>query len=68
MAILAGPYLGSRSGSAGDTSVSDLTRSGRVAATRTETAPPMELPKRWTGPSARDSTSRTTALAWAATE
>ena len=35
-----------RSGSAGETSVSVRTRSGRRAATRTETAPPIELPTR----------------------
>jgi hypothetical protein len=66
MAIRAGPYLGSRSGSAGETSVSDRTSSGRVAATLTEMAPPSELPNRWTGPpmcSAR----RTTAAAWPST-
>ena len=41
---------GRRSGSAGETSVSVLIRSGRPAAARTATAPPIELPTRWTGP------------------
>jgi hypothetical protein len=45
-AIRVGPTRGRRSGRAGEINVSDLTRSGRRAATRVTMAPPSELPNR----------------------
>src|ERR1700753_2698633 len=53
-----------RSGMAGETRVTVRIRSGRVAATRVQTAPPNELPTRWTGPRPRCSMSRATSAAW----
>src|ERR1700761_4873228 len=53
-----------RSGMAGETRVTVLIRSGRVAATRVQTAPPNELPTRCTGPAPRCSMSRATSAAW----
>jgi hypothetical protein len=58
---------GSRNGMAGDTSVSVRTRSGRTPATRTETAPPIELPTRCTGPRPECSIQRITRSASADT-
>ena len=43
--------------------MSVFTRSGRAAATRMETAPPIELPIRWTGPRPRVSMSLITVAA-----
>ena len=57
-----------RSGSAGETRVSVLSRSGRRAATRIETAPPIELPPGAPGPRSRASISRITVPASAVTE
>jgi hypothetical protein len=56
-----GSGLGRRSGSAGEMSVSVLTRSGRRAATLVLMAPPSELPMRCTGPRERLSSSEMTA-------
>src|ERR1700722_14527869 len=53
-----------RSGMAGATRVTVLIRSGRVAATRVQTAPPNEFPTRWTGPPPRCSMSWITSAAW----
>ena len=52
---------GRRSGTAGDTSVSVLTRSGWSAATYIEIAPPIEFPNRCTGPTSRPRMNRATA-------
>ena len=59
---------GRSTGRAGDTSVRVRTRSGRVAATTSETVPPRELPTRCTGPAIRASMSATTVRAWVRTE
>src|ERR1700753_3928575 len=53
-----------RSGMAGATRVTVLIRSGRVAATRVQTAPPNEFPTRCTGPRPRCSMSWATRAAW----
>src|ERR1700760_2849180 len=53
-----------RSGMAGETRVTVRIRSGRMAATRVQTAPPNELPTRCTGPRPRCSMSRATSAAW----
>src|ERR1700744_4320544 len=53
-----------RSGMAGATRVTVRIRSGRMAATRVQTAPPNELPTRWTGPRPRCSMRRATRAAW----
>jgi len=57
---------GRKSGRAGEIKVSVLIRSGRVAATFTQTAPPRELPIRCTGPRPRSSISAMTVCARAA--
>ena len=64
----AGPYMGRKSGRAGEINVRERTRSGRVPASRVAMAPPRELPNRWTGPRPRGSMSRATTIVWASTE